>query len=99
MQLIPHQPKHPSSNLEPGLPLLIGTSTGGRSFLGPELEDPFGLLEGTGKFMRHVKIRPGQAVDSGALEALVAAAYTGFCERLRHGPDNSLPTNPLSGSS
>lgn len=29
--LPPHQPKHPSSNLEPGHPLLIGTSTGGRS--------------------------------------------------------------------
>ena len=31
MQLNPHQPTYPSSNLEPGLPLLIGTSTGGRS--------------------------------------------------------------------
>jgi len=31
MQLYPHQPRHPSSNLESGLPLLIGTSTGGRS--------------------------------------------------------------------
>ncbi len=27
----PHRPQNPSSNLEPGLPLLIGTSTGGRS--------------------------------------------------------------------
>jgi hypothetical protein len=33
MQLNPHQPKCTSSNLEPGLPLLIGTSTGGRSIV------------------------------------------------------------------
>ena len=33
MQLNPHQPTYPSSNLEPGLPLLIGTSTGGRSHI------------------------------------------------------------------
>ncbi|MGD9759747.1 MAG: hypothetical protein AB7U71_19755, partial [Comamonas sp.] len=31
MQLNFHQTRNPSSNLEPGLPLLIGTSTGGRS--------------------------------------------------------------------
>ena len=31
MQLNPHQPRNLSSNLEPGLPLLIGMSTGGRS--------------------------------------------------------------------
>jgi drug/metabolite transporter (DMT)-like permease len=31
MQLNPNQPRSPSSNLQPGLPLLIGTSTGGRS--------------------------------------------------------------------
>lgn len=50
-------------------------------FLGPELEDPKHLLEGTGKFMRHVKLRPGQTVDSMALQRLVAAAYTGIRHR------------------
>jgi hypothetical protein len=50
-------------------------------FLGPELEDPEHLLEGTGKFMRHVKLRPGQTVDSMALQRLVAAAYTGIRHR------------------
>jgi hypothetical protein len=50
-------------------------------FLGPELEDPEHLLEGTGKFMRHVKLRPGQTVDSMALQTLVAAAYTGIRHR------------------
>jgi len=33
MQLNPPQLRQPSSNLGLGLPLLIGTSTGGRSFL------------------------------------------------------------------
>jgi hypothetical protein len=28
-------------------------------FRGAEIADPAGLLEGTGKFMRHVKLRPG----------------------------------------
>jgi hypothetical protein len=44
-------------------------------FVGPELRDPAGLLQGTGKFMRHVELRPGTAVDEQALAALVAAAY------------------------
>lgn len=44
-------------------------------FVGPELTDPAGLLEGTGRYMRHVKLRPGRAVDEGALAALVGAAY------------------------
>ncbi|MDI9239926.1 DUF1801 domain-containing protein [Lysobacter sp. LF1] len=47
-------------------------------FLGPELDDPQRLLEGSGKFMRHVKLRPGQDVDAMALRQLVAAAYTGI---------------------
>ena len=44
-------------------------------FQGASLPDPAGVLEGTGKFMRHVKLRPGDDVDAGALEALIAAAY------------------------
>lgn len=52
-------------------------------FLGPELDDPQGLLEGTGKFMRHVKLRPGQPVDSTALSLLVTAAYAGIGRRLK----------------
>lgn len=44
-------------------------------FVGPELPDPAGLLEGSGKFMRHVKLRPGTPVDAAALAALVEAAY------------------------
>ena len=43
-------------------------------FNGAALPDPGGLLQGTGRFMRHVKLRPGQAVDEAALRALIAAA-------------------------
>src|SRR5687768_9906762 len=31
-------------------------------FRGTEIDDPGGLLEGTGKFMRHVKLRPDRGV-------------------------------------
>ena len=44
-------------------------------FGGAELADPDRLLEGTGKFMRHVKLRPGQPVDDAALKSLILAAY------------------------
>lgn len=44
-------------------------------FLGFELPDPSGLLEGTGKFMRHVKLRPGCEVDASALRKLIETAY------------------------
>jgi hypothetical protein len=44
-------------------------------FYGAELSDPARLLEGSGKRMRHVKLKPGQAVNSVALSALIDAAY------------------------
>ncbi len=44
-------------------------------FLGAGLADPGGLLEGTGKFMRHVKLRPEREVDALALRKLIEAAY------------------------
>src|ERR1700737_548097 len=36
-------------------------------FRGAEIADPEGLLEGTGKFMRHVKLRPECDVDATTL--------------------------------
>lgn len=50
-------------------------------FLGPELADPNSLLEGTGKFMRHVKIRVGSEVDATALKDLINRAYAGIKAR------------------
>jgi hypothetical protein len=44
-------------------------------FRGAELADPSGLLEGTGKFMRHVKLRPEGDVDETALMKLIEIAY------------------------
>lgn len=53
-------------------------------FRGAELVDPEGLLEGTGKFMRHVKLRPGvEVVDAGALRRLIEAAYSDMVARVR----------------
>jgi len=45
-------------------------------FHGASLPDPAGLLEGTGRRMRHVKLRPGVAIDAPALDALIAASYS-----------------------
>lgn len=50
-------------------------------FQGAELADPAGLLEGAGKRMRHVKLRPGAAVDEAALGALIDAAYADMRRR------------------
>lgn len=44
-------------------------------FGGAELPDPAGLLEGTGKFMRHVKIKPAMPVDAARVQELIEAAY------------------------
>jgi hypothetical protein len=52
-------------------------------FLGAELADPGGLLEGTGRFMRHVKLRPEREVDAGALIELIETAYTDMKGRLK----------------
>jgi hypothetical protein len=44
-------------------------------FRGAELPDPAGLLQGAGKRMRHVRLKPGEEVDEAALEGLIVAAY------------------------
>ena len=41
---------------------------------GIELHDPSGLLEGTGKNLRHVKLRSVEDVDGPALRALLKAS-------------------------
>ncbi len=51
-------------------------------FHGAELADPAGLLEGTGKYMRHVKLRPDSDVDAKALTELIDTAYTDMKGRL-----------------
>lgn len=51
-------------------------------FNGAVLEDPAGLLEGNGKFMRHVKVRPGSEPDAATLGPLITAAYRDMRARL-----------------
>jgi hypothetical protein len=54
-------------------------------FRGAEIADPDRLLEGTGKFMRHVKLRPGSNVDAAALTRLIEVAYTDMSALLQAG--------------
>lgn len=52
-------------------------------FHGAEIADPDGLLEGKGKFMRHVKLGPERDVSAGAMMTLIEAAYTDMKRRLK----------------
>jgi hypothetical protein len=51
-------------------------------FQGASLPDPARLLEGSGKRMRHVKLRWGQTVNEAALADLITAAYRDIRLRL-----------------
>lgn len=51
-------------------------------FHGADLDDPAGLLEGSGKRMRHLKLRWGQRADAAAVTDLIAAAYGDIRMRL-----------------
>jgi hypothetical protein len=51
-------------------------------FRGADLPDPEGILLGSGKRMRHVKLRPDEPVDEEALHALIVAAYEDMRARL-----------------
>ena len=55
-------------------------------YRGAALADPAGLLEGSGKYMRHVKLRPERAANAGALTQLVEAAYADMKGRLAKTP-------------
>ena len=54
-------------------------------FQGATLRDPARLLQGTGKFMRHVKLRPGAATDAESLRRLIEAAYSEMKARVENG--------------
>ena len=54
-------------------------------FQGAALPDPARLLQGGGKFMRHVKLRPGTAIDSAALSRLIERAYSDMKARVENG--------------
>jgi len=54
-------------------------------FQGASLPDPARLLQGAGRFMRHVKLRPGTATNAAALTRLIEAAYSDIKARVEHG--------------
>jgi len=54
-------------------------------FRGATLRDPERLLQGTGKFMRHVKLRPGASPDATALRKLIERAYADIKARVENG--------------
>ena len=54
-------------------------------FQGAALPDPARLLQGTGKFMRHVKLRPGTPTNDAALSELIDVAWWDIKARVEHG--------------
>ena len=54
-------------------------------FHGAALRDPARMLEGSGKYMRHVKLRPGTEIDVAALRGLIEAAYADIKARVENG--------------
>lgn len=54
-------------------------------FQGAALPDPARLLQGAGKFMRHVKLKPGTATNAAALSRLIHTAYSDIKTRIENG--------------
>lgn len=51
-------------------------------FHGAALPDPDRLLQGSGKFMRHVKLKAETAISAAALKKLIEAAYADILMRV-----------------
>jgi len=64
-------------------PSRLGNNVG--FFHGAALPDPAHLLQGSGTFMRHVKLRPGTATNAAALSRLIDAAYLDIKARVENG--------------
>jgi hypothetical protein len=54
-------------------------------FQGAALPDPARLLQGAGKFMRHVKLKPGTPTNAAALHNLIHTAYSDIKSRVENG--------------
>lgn len=54
-------------------------------FHGNALPDPARLLQGSGKHMRHVQLRPDAPINAAALNRLIKAAYEDIKARVEHG--------------
>jgi len=62
-------------------------------FRGAEIADPHGMLEGDGKFMRHVKLRPEHDVEAAALGNLIETAYIDMKRRWKAELAGRMPSN------
>ena len=54
-------------------------------FQGASLRDPARLLQGAGKRMRHVRLKPGTTKNTEALTRLIDAAYSDMKARVENG--------------
>jgi hypothetical protein len=54
-------------------------------FQGASLPDPGRLLQGSGKCMRHVQLKPGMAANAVALSRLIETAYSDMKARVENG--------------
>jgi hypothetical protein len=54
-------------------------------FQGASLPDPARMLQGSGKFMRHVKLKPGTPSDAASLKRLIETAYSHIKSRVENG--------------
>jgi hypothetical protein len=54
-------------------------------FQGAGLADPAHLLQGSGKFMRHVKLTVGTPANMAAIRKLIEIAYSDMKARVEHG--------------
>jgi hypothetical protein len=54
-------------------------------FHGAALPDPARLLQGTGKFMRHVKLKSETTTNAAALSRLIELAYADIQTRVENG--------------
>lgn len=54
-------------------------------FQGASLPDPARLLQGSGKFMRHVKLKPVTPSDDAAIDQLIKFAYADIKSRIENG--------------
>ena len=62
-------------------------------FRGAEIADPGRMLEGNGKFMRHVKLRPECDADAAALRKLIETAYADMKKREKAGSQMETLSN------
>jgi len=61
-------------------------------FHGAALKDPTRMLQGTGRFMRHVKLSADSTTNAATLSNLIEAAYSDIKDRVENGrvPHTSL---------